>query len=62
MIVNSLRVNGVKNPVGFDFEKIKVSWKVEEAKGKYQNEARIIVSTDEQFKKIVLEKKGCQKI
>ncbi len=58
MIVRSLRVNGVKNPVGFDFEKIKVSWKVEDAKGKYQNEARIIVSTDEQFKKIVLEKKG----
>ena len=41
------KVNHLTNPLGFDMKKTVFSWKVEEAKGKKQTAARIIVSLHE---------------
>lgn len=41
MKITDVRFNGVKSPVGFDFERLLVSWKVREARGKTQAAAEL---------------------
>lgn len=43
MQIEHCRVNHLANPLGFAMEKQVFSWVVEDAKGKYQKEARILV-------------------
>lgn len=45
MRIEHCRVNHLANPLGFAMEKTVFSWVVEDAKGKYQKEARILVKT-----------------
>lgn len=43
MNITSCRVNHLPNPLGFAMEKTVFSWAVEDARGKYQQAARILV-------------------
>ncbi len=49
MEIYSCKVNHLKNPLGFEMEETVFSWKVRNATGKKQSEARIQVATDEAF-------------
>lgn len=53
MRIYDCRLNHVKNPLGYRMNRTVFSWKVDEAKGKKQQAARIIIAEDEQFLKIV---------
>ena len=57
MKVANIRINGMENPVGFDFETVCVSWKVRETSARQQN-AKIEVSLKEDFSEILWEKEG----
>jgi len=56
--VTDLKINGMRNPVGFDFSRIKCSWKVADAQGKYQKNAVISVATDPEMTRLVFRKSG----
>lgn len=58
MQIQDLKINGVKNPVGFCLEEIICSWKVTDTKSKKQKNARIEVSGDETFSEILYTKEG----
>lgn len=53
MRITNVRINGIKNSVGFDFETVCLSWKVRESKGKKQENARAEVSLDKNFEEIL---------
>ena len=44
MKIRDVKINGIRNPVGFDFSHISCSWKVDDAPGKRQEKAEITVS------------------
>ena len=58
MKVANIRINGMENPVGFDFETVCVSWKVRETSARRQQNAKIEVSLKEDFSEILWEKEG----
>lgn len=58
MRITNVRINGIKNPVGFDFETVCLSWKVRESKGKKQENARAEVSLDKNFEEILYSVEG----
>lgn len=58
MKVTDLKINGIRNPVGFDFSQIRCSWKVVEAQGKRQKQAVISVATDFEMTQLVFQKSG----
>ncbi len=47
MRIDNVKINGIKNPVGFDYPRVKCSWKVTETKDKAQKKARIQCSLRE---------------
>ena len=47
MTIYDVRVNHLKNPLGFHMDRTAFSWKVTEARGKRQTAARLVVATDE---------------
>lgn len=49
MEIYGCKVNHLKNPLGFEMEETVFSWKVQNARGKKQSEARIQVALDEDF-------------
>lgn len=49
MKILRLKTNRIVNPMGFELKEPKLSWTVEEADGKEQKWARIVVSTDKNF-------------
>lgn len=53
MKVIDLKVNHIANPLGYKIENPTFTWKVDDAKGKYQVAAQIQVSKDVEFKDIV---------
>lgn len=53
MKIYDMKVNHLKNPLGFRMERTVFSWKVSEAAGKRQKEARILVAADAQMEEIV---------
>ena len=53
MKIVDVKINGIENPIGFSFPKIKCSWKVVETTGKYQVKSRIVVSTRQDFSEIL---------
>lgn len=59
MVVKSLKINGVVNPVGYLFDELVCSWKVEEALSKRQTGAKIEVSDDD-FKTVLYTKEGVE--
>lgn len=44
--VSHMRLNGVKNPIGYDTNSLSFSWVVDGTKAKSQKTARVIISTD----------------
>ena len=59
MKLYDLQVNHLTNPIGFQMENVTFSWKVKEAKGKKQKDARIIIAEDADFEKIVTDTGFC---
>lgn len=49
MEIYSCKVNHLENPLGFEMEETVFSWKVKNARGKKQTEARIQVAQDANF-------------
>ena len=58
MKITDLKINGIKNPVGFAFEKVKCSWQVENFTDKYQKNVKIEVALDEGFTNLCCSKEG----
>ena len=58
MEIYAVKINGLDNPIGFDYDLLLCSWKVRESAGKKQESAKIQVALDEKFTKIVWQKKG----
>ena len=58
MRIENVRINGMENPAGFDFGTACVSWKVHEASGKEQQNAKIEVSLTESFEEVIYVKEG----
>ncbi len=58
MKITNARINGIKNPVGYDFESVCLSWKVRESLGKNQENARVEVSLDDNFNEIIFSAEG----
>ena len=58
MKVEDLKINGIKNPMGFSYDKIKCSWKVRDTKAKTAKNIKIDVSLDSGFNNIIYSKEG----
>lgn len=58
MKVVNVRVNGIKNPVGYLMNRVSCSWKVVDTKAKKAKMAKIEVSGDKDFQEIILHKEG----
>ncbi len=58
MKVKSLRINGIKNPIGFSYDKIKCSWKIRDTEAKIAKSIGIDVSLDNKFNNTIYSKEG----
>jgi len=58
MEIYAVKINGLNSPIGFDFEPLLCSWKVRGSKGTMQKEAKIQVSMDADFQRIIYQKSG----
>ncbi|MDE7312605.1 MAG: glycoside hydrolase family 78 protein [Eubacterium sp.] len=58
MQVTGIKINGIKNPVGFWMDYLSCSWKVEGTESKKQAYAKIEVSMDADFEELIYEKSG----
>ncbi len=58
MKITELKINGIFNPVGFMFEQVVCSWKVEDTDSQEQTNAKIEVSSTEDFSSTLWEKEG----
>lgn len=58
MEIYAVKINGLKEPIGYDLNRALCSWKVYSPKGGRQEETRIQVSQEEGFDHILWEKKG----
>ena len=53
MKVVNVRINGMENPVGFDFETVCVSWKVRETSARRQQNVKIEIALTEDFSELL---------
>ena len=53
MKITGCKTNHIKNPLGFQMDRVYVSYQVEEAEGKTQKAARILVARDPQMTSVV---------
>ena len=58
MEIYDIRINGYENPLGYDIEKPRVSWKVKSGKGSKQDYTIIEVSKKNEFSEILYKKEG----
>lgn len=58
MRIIETKINGINNPVGFTYDYLLCSWKVEDTESKKQKNAKIEVSADADFTEILWEKEG----
>jgi alpha-L-rhamnosidase len=58
MKIEKVKINGIKNPVGFFYNQVKCSWTVEEFTSTIQKHVKIEVSLDESLENIVYIKEG----
>ena len=58
MRIYDVKINGVCNPRGMDFDQVHVSWKVDETEARKQAKAEIVISDDIRFQHIVVSKEG----
>ena len=55
MKLTHLKLNHLVCPLGYDFSQVSVSWVAEDAKGKFQKNARVMVSLDADFEQVVFD-------
>lgn len=55
MKIYDMKVNHLRNPLGFRMERTVFSWKVSETVGKRQKEARVLVAADAQMKEVLFD-------
>lgn len=60
MKITDVKINGIKNPVGYELEDIRISWKVRDTEAKRQTKARIEVARDSRFDTICYVKEGME--
>lgn len=58
MKISELKINGIKNPIGFSYEQLLCSWKVVDTSAKRQKKARIEVSVQPDFSDVVCTEEG----
>ncbi len=58
MKVSKIKINGIKNPVGFSFDSIRCAWLVTDTSAKKAVNAKIDVAKDEKFETIFYTKEG----
>ena len=58
MEIYAVKINGLNDPIGFDYEPLLCSWKVRGSKGKKQLNARLLVATDKALSAVELKKEG----
>lgn len=58
MNIYDLKINGVKQPMGYNFDRLRVSWKIKDFTDKYQSDASVKISDREDFSNILFEVKG----
>ncbi len=58
MRISEIRINGIREPMGFEMPYISLSWKVTESVSRKSREARVAVAADPEFTKLLYEKKG----
>ena len=56
MKVVNVRINGMENPVGFDFETVCVSWKVRETSARRQQNVKIEIALTEEDVPVIAHK------
>ena len=56
MKITDVRINGMKNPAGYSFDSVRVSWKVTDSEGIAQKDAEIEVSLDQGIQRTSLQK------
>lgn len=56
MKVYDIKINGLRNPIGYSFSQVVCSWKVNDTKGKIQKNTKIEVSTNEMFTTLIYQK------
>lgn len=62
MKICNLKTNHIKNPMGFDFSKVILSYMVSDTKGKKQKYAQIKVASDSDFSNIIFDSGKSSKI
>lgn len=55
MKIYDAKVNHLTNPLGFYMDRVSLSWKVEGAKGKKQESARIVVAADPKMEQVLFD-------
>ena len=55
MKIYDMKVNHLNDPLGFRMERTVFSWKVKEAVGKRQKEARVVVAADAGMREILFD-------
>lgn len=58
MKITDVKINGIKNPVGYELKDTRVSWKVRDTHAKHQTGVRIEVADDSRFEHILYIKEG----
>lgn len=53
MRISDVKVNGLRNPIGYEFERVVVAWKIRDAFGKKVKNVKIEVALDNNFNKII---------
>ena len=60
MELYALKINGLNDPIGYCFDTVTVSWKVKNASGKKQRNARVEVSQQEDFSSLLVCREGAE--
>ena len=60
MKIYDVKINGMKNPVGYIFDILTCSWKIKDVRGKHQKYVRIEVGNDAEFSDVLYIKEGEQ--
>ena len=60
MRITETKINGIRNPIGFTYDFLLCSWKVEDTESKKQVHAKIEVSEDADFSQVLWEKEGAE--
>lgn len=58
MRVGHMRVNHLKNPCGYQMNKVTFSWITENSEGKKQKQARVVISDKKEFESVIYDSRN----